>query len=118
MESCSKAVLLGSMAQFEPACMVQVRLACSAEGDSPPQGEWHNMHDLASHVHVSRPVVPDRCRRTPDCSYDGTFGLYLCNVKSTPCFFRGPVYVLTGETRQFECRKRATLEEEAAAPAR
>lgn len=76
------------------------------------------MQETASHVHVARPVVPDRCRRSPDSSYDGTFGLHLCNVKSAPCFFRGPVYVLTGETRQYECRKRATLEEEGSARAR
>ena len=69
------------------------------------------MAQVASGGISRRPTVPDRCRRTPDCSYDNTFGLFLCNVRGSPCSYRGPVYVLTGETRQYECRKVGTSDD-------
>jgi len=58
-----------------------------------------------SHLHVRRPRIPERCRRSPDRSYDRSFGLHLCNVKDSPCFYRGPTFVMDPDGRKFECRK-------------
>ncbi len=58
-----------------------------------------------SHLHVRRPRIPERCRRAPDCAYDGTFGFYLCNVRDSPCFYRGPAFVLDANGGKLECRK-------------
>lgn len=63
---------------------------------------------LVSHLHVRRPRVPERCRRSPDAVRDRGFGIHLCNVKISPCYYRGPVYVLGVDGRQFECRKAGT----------
>ena len=58
-----------------------------------------------SHLHVRLPRVPERCRRTPDRSYDRSFGLYICNVRDGPCFYRGPAFVMDANGRKPECRK-------------
>ena len=60
-----------------------------------------------NHLHLHRPRVPERCRRSPDSSYDRTFGLHICNVsvKEGSCFFRGPVTLLEANGQKFECRK-------------
>ena len=58
-----------------------------------------------SHLHRSRPRVPERCRRAPDTTYDRTFGITLCNVRTGSCFYRGPVFVLDAQGRRHECRK-------------
>ncbi len=59
----------------------------------------------ASHLHVRRPRLPERCRRSPDRSYDRTFGLYLCNVKNASCHYRGATFVVDASGRTFECRR-------------
>jgi hypothetical protein len=59
----------------------------------------------ASHFHVSRRRVPERCRHSPDASHDGQFGIHLCNVREGQCFYRGPIFVLDANGRRFECRK-------------
>jgi hypothetical protein len=59
----------------------------------------------ASHIHVSRRRVPERCRHSPDASYDGTFAIHICNVREGQCFYRGPTFVLDANGRHFECRK-------------
>jgi hypothetical protein len=56
-------------------------------------------------VHLSRRRVPERCRRSPNAIHDGTFGIYLCNVREGQCFYRGPTLVLDASGRRFECRK-------------
>jgi hypothetical protein len=58
-----------------------------------------------THVHVSRPRIPEGCRRTPNASRDGTFGIFICNVREGQCFFRGPIFVQDVNGRRFECRK-------------
>jgi len=59
----------------------------------------------ATHSHVSRRRVPEGCRHSPNASHDGTFGIYLCNVREGQCYFRGPIFVLDSSGRRFECRK-------------
>ncbi len=59
----------------------------------------------ATHVHVNRRRVPEGCRRSPDASHDGTFGIYLCNVRQGQCYYRGPIFVLDATGRHLECRK-------------
>jgi hypothetical protein len=69
---------------------------------------WSGGHGVTtprSHVHLSRRRVPERCRTSPNASYDGTFGIHLCNVREGQCFFRGPTFVLDANGRRFECRK-------------
>ncbi len=58
-----------------------------------------------THLHRSRPRLPERCRRSPDSSFDRSFGLHLCNVRDGLCFYRGPVFVLDADGRRYECRK-------------
>ncbi len=59
----------------------------------------------AAHIHVERRRVPEVCRRTPNASHDGTFGIYLCNVRQGQCYYRGPTFVLDSTGRRLECRK-------------
>ena len=59
----------------------------------------------AAQVHANRRRVPEGCRRSPDASHDGTFGIYLCNVRQGQCFYRGPIFVLDSAGRRLECRK-------------
>lgn len=65
----------------------------------------------ATHLHLRRTRVPERCRPSPDCSYDRGIGLHLCNVRSGNCHYRGPVFILDATGRRFECRKVEAAEE-------
>ena len=69
-----------------------------------------------THLHLRRPKVPARCRRGPDCMYDGAFGLHLCNQGAESCYFRGPVMVLEVQGRRFEWRKAEVALAEASVP--
>ncbi len=59
----------------------------------------------ATHLHVNRRRVPEGCRRSPNASRDGTFDIYLCNVRQGQCYYRGPIFVLDTNGRRLECRK-------------
>ena len=64
-----------------------------------------------THIHLKRPYVAERCRVTPNCQYDGGFGLFVCLEKDRRCFYHGPVFILDQDGSQYECRKKTAATE-------
>lgn len=52
------------------------------------------------------PYVPERCRRSPNSSFDRAFGIYVCNQRDARCCFHGPVFIQDDSGRHYECRAR------------
>lgn len=59
-----------------------------------------------ANLQTKRPYVPERCAKSPNCQYDGNFGIYTCGERDRRCHYHGPVFILDQDGRHFECRKK------------